>query len=163
MRDQHARRELLDTATPAASQNHGVAPPDSQGSNTSNIQEVDDKTGNTTEADVGDVQFHPPAPNIDGLTIVTTAEDLQAAVLSGASDIEIQSHLDLSGLRRIRTRAVLGTAHPLHDAATHMMYVEKGTRSIRVRPPLLSDCGRLRVCLLLSQLFLPTSCIFSVS
>ena len=67
------------------------------------------------------------------VTVVTTADALVAAVSSGARDIEIRSHLDLTSLRRTPTRAVLVAAHPMHGKSTHLMYVGRSTRSIRVR------------------------------
>lgn len=64
-------------------------------------------------------------------TYVSTADELQRAVLEGARDVVIQEHIDLTGLSRQADSvcdgctALLGSIHP-------------GTRSIQVCTPMYS-------------------------
>lgn len=67
------------------------------------------------------------------MTVITTADALAAAVSTGARNIEIRSHLDLTSLRRTPSTAEYASAHPFHGKNTHLMYVGRSTRSIRVR------------------------------
>lgn len=69
----------------------------------------------------------------EGLTIVHTAAELQQAIIEGARDIEIRSHLDLTSLNRTVTQAPFALRNPISDKRTHLMYVKAQTRSIRVR------------------------------
>ena len=74
------------------------------------------------------------------MVVVTTADALAAAVSSGARDIEIRSHLDLTSLRRTQSP---GEREPLDlftDYNTHLMFVSNTTRSIRVRA-----CGEAKL------------------
>eukprot|EP00892_Ulva_mutabilis_P008345 jgi/Ulvmu1/5883/UM026_0003.1 len=86
----------------------------------------------------------PGATPAAAVAVVTTPQELAAAVERGARDIEIRSHLDLTTLARPPSPAPLSSPHPLRNAPTHLMYVMAHTRSIRVRhhnhpsdPPLL--------------------------
>ena len=85
------------------------------------------------------------------MTVVTTPDDLVAAVSTGARDIEIRSHLDLTSLRRTPTEAPFPIADPLHGMETHLMYIGNRSRSIRVRCTSLSgrSCKgkQLQLCL----------------
>ena len=67
------------------------------------------------------------------MTVVTTADALIAAVSSGARDIEIRSHLDLTSVPKAPSSTGLPAPHPVHGLPTHLLYIPDRTRSIRVR------------------------------
>lgn len=72
--------------------------------------------------------FPPADEDADAnITVVRTAAQLQAAVVAGAQDIEIQEHLDLSDLNL-----------PMDDSGWGLSVlgtVKPSTRSVRVRIP----------------------------
>ena len=71
----------------------------------------------------------PPAQ----VRVVTTAAELQAASVAGAQDIEIRTHLDLSGLKRFVNPAL--SAIPKEDIIRPqaLLYTYGNMRSMRVR------------------------------
>lgn len=65
------------------------------------------------------------------ITVVRTAEELQAATLRGATDIEIRSHVDLRSLSKGPNPAV----HELKSGRyLALLYASTPLRSIRVCP-----------------------------
>lgn len=63
------------------------------------------------------------------VTVVTSARQLQAAVDSGAQDILVRAHLDLTGIP-----LALQPAANVSRVATVLAQIRPSTRSIRVRP-----------------------------
>lgn len=93
----------------------------------------------------------PPDVEPADITPVNTATEFQAAVEAGARDIEIRSHLDLSALDRKENPVIAcfsqdrigrDSALDAGTLASHLAYVKKATRSIRVRArrPLATRC-----------------------
>ena len=67
-----------------------------------------------------------PASADAEITVVSTAKEFQAAVMSGAQDIELRAHVDLTDLALAFNSNVSFTSTVLGD-------IKPSTRSIRVR------------------------------
>ena len=100
------------------------------------------------QADTSQRQPSPPAAPSTGaanaevapvappnITVVNTVEELEAAALGGAQDIEIRSHLNLRHMRQIATGALGEGEGPTNSSSpTALIYASAGggLRSIRV-------------------------------
>lgn len=85
-----------------------------------------------------------PAAEADAdaeITVVSTARELQAALASGAQDVEVRAHLDLSDLALAHTSNTTLVSTALGD-------VKPSTRSVRVslKSSTPGSCVRVHVC-----------------
>ena len=114
----------------------------------------------------------PPSPALQvpaaAVTAVTAADQLQDASQTGQQDIEIQDHLDLRVLGRIRNPA--NPARMVANSAAvsqGLLYTHGGMRSLRVLLPARpSPCSRLTARRVNSVLLFCCSCVtvaFSLS